>query len=314
MLSTFEIIIIVVFIIAILVSVYFLTRPKKDTTPPKSAIQLLIDDALSAFGIKVKETFKQERFADTPIFNDIDDIPKNMPTFIKYAFPRLDMNEVNALLKSYNITKTAEDILDENKGLTYDQFTSNDKFGSIIELLQFYTNIIFDDSDNNNVMDSLRLANIIIIAIMGLKMKKGSKLPQSKFPYNGEEYNLTDIDFELPEDFELTNYLKIYLVTNLNQDKQDNDTKIDTKVLDTTIGDVAECLTTKLCNFNIKIGDFEEQKNIAIANMIDIKRMFLLVFVGNLLDLDGIPLPQSLINEALPLEQKMIGLGLINPN
>lgn len=323
MLKTIQIVMIVVAIIAVAVAIYFLTRPKDDksssssptTQAPKSGIQKLLDDALGIFGIKTKDSFKQERFTDPPTFKTLDDIPKYMPTFFKYAFPRIDMEEVNALLKQYGVNKTAEQIFKDKEGLSFEVFTSDNKFGDITEMLDLYSYIIFEDNDINNVMNSFRLIMVIVIAILSFKAKKEFNLPIDKFPVNGEDYNITDYYFELPSDFEFnTKYIKMYMMTNLNKNLNDNNTKLVFESTEKEIKNIPECLTTKLCNIKISIEDaFKEQKELAIKHMKNIKRFFKLGLVSSLLQLNGTDVPQPLIDEAMPIGVELGRLGIIEP-
>jgi hypothetical protein len=296
MLSTFDIIMIIFIIVGIALAVYLLTRPKE---PEKTPIQKLFDEALDVFGIKLRENLKQERFTVPRVFYTLDDIPKNMPTFIKYAFPKLDMNEVNTLLQQYGVNKTANQIFENNKDLTYDQFKNGDKFGDIQEIFYFYSYIIFEDTDINNVMDSLRLLIIIGLTLEGFKYKKSKNLPN----------NITDINYELQKDFSLQGDIKMYLVTNLNTNMNDNDTKLILESNDKETSNVQECLTTKLCNTKIKLeDDFEKQKKLAIANMTDFKRFFILGFVNGLFQLNGTSTPLPLVNEGKDLAMKLLPL------
>ena len=108
------ILILIIIVLLIGVAVYFLTKPKDDV----SNIQKLLDDIPSVFGVKLTEQFKVEKYEAEPLFKVQNDIVKNMNVFIKYAYPKLNMDEINKILKDNGLNKTLTEIFNDKKNLT----------------------------------------------------------------------------------------------------------------------------------------------------------------------------------------------------
>ena len=283
-------IIIVVAVILIGIGIYFLTKPSKTTTPtsstsstsPKSPTDTLLDNVSTAFGVNLIQPFKQENFDITPIFSTQQDIITNMNEFIKYAFPKANMDEINKLLSDNNLKKTAETIFNEHKNDTYVDFTKN---FLINELLDIYYVVLYDEPNSKEVAKNVRLY-IIVKAILGnldLKDKKGETI-------NNNVVN--DLYLEMPNDYKTRDNILIYVRTNINKNIPIN------QVIDVTDNNENECLTTSLCKIDININDTLNNVRRDLSQVMnDFKRIFILTFSVSLFKLNNTSVPTNLIDE-----------------
>ena len=290
--------IIVCVIIAICVAIYFLTRTRQASS--KSNIHQLLDEATGAFGIKISDNFTDV------IFNTQLNIIENMSKFSEFAYPKLDLNEINKILNDNGLHKTMYKIFEEHKDISYDEFTS--KF-DIFNLLDTYSNLILDEPDET-IYDHARLLLIILLFLENLILKNVIPLQQDiKLP-NGTTIRLTDIYLELSSDFKLNDKLELYLRTNLNK----NINKTDAQEL--SFGE-SDCIlnATTLCKTTENVADsFKNERQLGITNILDIKRFVNLSFASSLFKLNGndILFPQVLSNELGNLTTKLTNIGLID--
>jgi hypothetical protein len=317
--SKFTIILLIVIAIAIAIGVgiYFMTRPKNNSQSQsqsqsqpksKSKVQQLIDNAIGVFGIKTSDNFTND-----VIFNNQSDVIRNMSKFSEYAFPELDKNEVNKILNDNGISKTMDDIFEEHKNDSYDDF--NEKF-NILSLMQIYSHIIII---NDNADDYLRLIIIVFVFLENLLMKKDITLPVevelSQTPQNF--VTLTEIDMELSADFRINKDVILYLRTNLNEniDVKDaidiNDT-VQTET-ETEPEIYNDCYTIKLCKNTLNLDDsFLKYQEIVLDNLEDVKIYCYLNFASSLFALNGTTFPEDLANELNELVNKLLPTGFFD--
>jgi hypothetical protein len=303
MLSTIEIVLIIIIVIIIALIVYIILRPKKDTKS-KSKVQQLINDAISAFGIKISDNF-----ANDIVFNTQSDVIANMSKFSEYAFPGLDRSEIDKILKENGLNKTMTQIFEEHKNDSYDDF--NTKF-NIIDLLTIYGNIIVED-DNED--EYTRLMIIVIIFLQNLIMKKEINLPivipvspSTSTSTSISSVKLTELYLELSDDFKLNKDIIFYIRTNLNKniDKKD-------AVEQTQTPKGINCLINQLCKITVNLDDnYKKIKNIVVNNLNDVKRYTYLSFASSLFELDGTTFPDNLRIELDNLHSKLNTAGLFD--
>ncbi len=306
--------VIVLVIIIVLILVFTL---KKDTTTTTSTTQLstsetttstiqlstsetttsttqlspstLLDKTLIAFNIKVNEQFSLEKFGETSnvvpiVFNTKDDIVNNMMEFFGYLYPKMNIDDINNLLKQYNNDKIMKDILNENKNKIYIEDIPN----SIM-----YEDCVYDEKDDSIIADNIRVYRLILNLILNIKMKDNIKdfinslLTKTNRTLPSNKSDITYINFAVPNDFKTNNIMSMYTKTNYTEDLE---IKGNEPYWDSSSNGI-ECLTSQLCkvsvDIDIKNNYIEPFKTWAIINMDKIKMQFNLSMVYYLLQLNG---------------------------
>lgn len=283
MLKTF---IIICLIIAIIVAVYILLKKNDSSNPEKSKTQILLDNVAKAFNLTGGEKFLNENFVDVNVvFKNLDDIKNNMMTFLEYACPEMNIDEINSLLKEYGVNKTMQQIFDEHKNDNTTTYFNNFK---LFEYVLFpYTNVLFKETDDNKMLENFRLYMIVFLAIQTIYTKNLYNFPFNR-NYGGTEYTINNIELQLSPDYKTNNIVSLYLRTNNNKDiSLDNAIDALGEIEPGKISD--RCLSNILCKNSVDIAkDFiTPRKNKAVVNMINVIKYFNLSIVLGLLKLNG---------------------------
>jgi hypothetical protein len=214
-----EILIIIFFITSIGAAVYFLTKPATSTI---NIHEDLLNEVATVFGIKVQENLQVQTTQSIQptqttqvikiVFNSFSDIQKNIATFVKFAFPKMNKDSINSLLKKYSLNKTVDEILKDYNNTPIKDFKTD-----ILQLLGVYFLTLFDETDNNELMYSIRLFHIVYFYVSNIEIK------DKIITYEG----VNEFYFELPADYKTTDrnkFLNLYASLLLSDipDRQNN--------------------------------------------------------------------------------------------
>ncbi len=288
------IIIIIIMTMIVLITIigaaaYFLIKPS--TLKNQPIHEDLLNDVAPVFGIKVQADLHAQTTQPTQptqpmqttqaiktIFNLFSDIPKNMLTFMNFAFPKLNKDSINARLKNYGSNKTVDEILrDYNNSIPLTDFKV-----VLIRLMGSYFPTLFEETDNNELMYSLRLLTIIKLYIENIEIK--NEIPIS-LEVDKTTYKLSEFYFELPNNYKTADNTILYIKTNENKHINSTNTLYTTSIKN-------KCLTTELCKLEYNLTDekFIKNKKIAINDISRFKISFELFFIVNLYSFQGITL------------------------
>jgi hypothetical protein len=232
------IILIIVVVISIAVGAYFLFR-KEDKSIPDP-----VEDALAAGNIiqKFTNSISQENFKTDIVYDSIEKIFYNYDKFMGMYCPKINMTEVNELVKNklttqlgYNANTAQENlrfILDDFKKANNDtdyQKSLNDKIGTKGDdifnafIFSYIYYIIADDTSMNKselmvaFIGMIVLFNATVKPTLPKKITKRILQANGSYALEGEEKDLTDIYLTYNEDYKTTNVLNIYKNTNINK-------------------------------------------------------------------------------------------------
>ncbi len=299
MLSTIEIVLLIVIIIIIGLAIYIITRHNIDN---KTKLLIALENITKTFGLKTEENFSQENLDTNIVFNNGEDVVKNMPTFIEYAFNGIDLNEIDKILKENGLNKTALQIFDEHKNDAYNNFKT--KF-NLLSLLSLYSNYLFEGTDQE-IKDKIKLYFIVMLAFNNkIEPINSIQLPKT-ITDEGNTYTVDKTNLVLNNDYQTSDNLILYLRTNLN-----NSIKLEDAIVSNSINNDECFIPTKLCKNTTSIQKIiDENKTKAINNMSDIKRLFNLLFSKNLFNLNNTTIPDNIITEITTLTTKLGNNGI----
>jgi hypothetical protein len=298
MLSTLEIGLIIFILVIVGLIVYTLFNRKNE-------IQKLLNNVTKAFGIKTAKT--SENFGTDVVFNTIEDTIKNMNEFIKYLAPNIDIENINKLLKEYNLNKTAQTIFDEHKDMDPNKYYQVLSF-DIIFNIGLINSIIINENDIENIM---RLHTIILITFAKLMINYLLKIDQNiKQTYGG----IDKLTLEINEDYMTSENITIYARTTNNENISINNAEEHTYLFfNKETGNETETLkcfsTEKLCKTTSSINENikqikDESIDFIIKNKDKILQFYNLLFVKMLFDFnntanDGTTIATPIISEKL---------------
>jgi hypothetical protein len=257
--------IIICVILAIILAIYFITK----RTPTE---QSLLDKTLKAFNIGI-ESKNTEKFSTDIIFNTEADIKNNFMEFLRYLFPKMNIDTINTLLTQYESNKTMQEILTEKKDKIDLRIFPN-------EPMKYYKSYIFDETDDTKIIDNLYIYYLVLIAFHNIILYLNSKLIQDELPdaYKNIEY----LKIVLTDDYKTSNILNSYIRSNFNKDVPLSDA-----IVPNSAGIPPICFTNILCKMSINLQDFiNREKTNANKNMAILKQLFNLSIVKNLLTLN----------------------------
>ncbi len=277
MLSTFNIVMIIIIILMLSLIGYIMIIDKKP-----SQIKSLLDNLTKVFNIKINEK-TSENFDTNIVFNTLDDATKNMGELLKYAVPTIDMNEINKSLKDNGLDKTAESIFEEHKYMDSIQYLKVFNLAGLMRLNAYNS---FTKPDNE-IIDYIKLYFLTLSIITNLYITKNIQTyADVKTRLNGVEYIKTEFD----EDFLKNDIINVYRRTSKNENVSiDNANE--------------QCQTTEwtndntLCKQILDLNKFiNEQKQIAKDNIDDINKLFKLLVVKYLFDLNNVKTDGTLVD------------------
>ena len=213
MLSTLEIVLIIVIIVSIILIVYIKINNQPINNQPKMDSDTLIKNTPIVLGIKT--TDGKEKFANNVLFKTLDDITQNMIEYLKYAAPTIDMNDINSLLIKNGLNKTADTIFKEHKELDSIKFIKKFKIQTIISLntLNSYKN-----TDNQEIEKYYKSNDIILVDYINKIFQKyiNSGNKDDSNMYSTGKYTITFIDLIINNDYMTSDRLIIYYRTSNN--------------------------------------------------------------------------------------------------
>jgi hypothetical protein len=295
MLSQFEIILILLLLIIIIFIIYALIKPKKK---PLTKIQKLLENVYKVFNMSIQDNFTQ----DTDIiFKKPNDIVANMITFCDYTFPKMNINDINSILKENGLNKTAQEIFNEHKDDTFDTFKLSFNF---IDLMLYYAYIMLNDIDKTVVKDNIRLYIITYFSFFNIQNNKILELPTDILDSDKTNYTIKTINIIINKDYKTSDEIVFYSVTNMNENIPFSSAKeVPSKDQNILINDCLTkdlCKNTKLINYDITTASDEIKKQII--------KLFNLRFAMNLFNLNNTSIPQNIqktFDETYAILQKM---------
>ncbi len=216
-----------------------------------------------------------------------------MSTFLEYAFPKLDLKEIDKILKDNGLDKTALQILDENKNVNYDNFKNIFNF----QLLFFFYNYYLCEGTEQEIKDNMRLFLIVKVAFNKID-NIFYKLPMT-FTFENNQYTLTKVDVLLDNDFKTSDNIDYILKTNLNEN-------IPLDQAEDKLDDDSNYCMVKLCKYSKSLQKvIDHFKTDAMNNMTDIKRAFNISLSINLFMLNNTQVPTNISSEYYNLREKL---------
>jgi hypothetical protein len=296
MLSTLDIVLIIFIIVCIILIGYNIINKKNktDEKDEKDGIDILLNNVDKYFNIKKTNT--NDKFTNEVIFNTLEDVTKNMVLFIKYMCPSIDIKKIDELLKENGLNKTVEIIFDEHKNM--DSFKYLDVF-NIIPLSTLNVYNLFTYQNDDEIKKYLRLYLIVFYSYIKLLVNK--KL-QTNANFKTERGGIDKVEYEFNSDYLTNDLINIYIRTALN-----NNTPIGQAE---TVGDkhMNNCYNTnKLCKYSGSMNDLlKTLKPIVKDNINDINKLFNLLFVKYLFDLNNVNNDGTTITKPIILSNTVI--------
>jgi hypothetical protein len=242
---------------------------------------LFLDKILSAFNIRIDNIFSDENLGTTSVTNPAeivfiteDDIKNNIMVFLEYLYPKMNVDEINALLKTYNSNKTMQQILNDNNNKIDIQ--------SINNIFQ-YEGRLYDETDDKIIANNIRAYRLIINSSKNINLiKEILSKHNSTLPTNS---HIKYVNLVVSNDFKTNNIISLYYKTNYNENLK----IIGNEEINFGGSNSIQCLTSKLCQLDFQIyikNEIKLLKEWAIKNKDKIKNLFNLSMVGYLLELN----------------------------
>jgi hypothetical protein len=265
-------------------------------------VEELLNKVVNVFGLT--ENVTQDNFISDVVFKKGSDIVNNMMLFCNYAFPKLNIIEINKILKDINNT-TMQDIFNKHNTDAYTLFIK--KF-DINSLLNLYLLFIYDEEDNNKIDYNNRLYIIVNIVYNIIKQTNDIELPLN-IDLENDKYIINNIDLKISSNYKTNNIISIYIKTNQNELIPLESAEIFYPNI------LTKCLSISLCKYETIIESNLNTINILKTNIknnkTDINRYFNLMFVISLLLLEEINIPPSFLTEMSNLNNKLINNKII---
>jgi hypothetical protein len=246
-------------------------------------INTLLDNVVNVFGLTDYNT--EENVLTTSILKTGSDIINNMIFFCDYAFPKLNIDNINTLLKDNNINLTAQQIFEKHKNDNFTKFA--DKF-SFVSLFKIYYLLIFNEDTETEFVNNLRLYFIIYLVYENMYINSNLEYP-TDIDLNDKKYILNYINLQISKDYKTNDVISLYMKTNNNKNIPIEDAKL------FKMKNYKECLTSILCKRETIIYKSLFDIRLVVKQNIDIiNRFFDLGFTIALSVLEDIEVPNIL--------------------
>jgi hypothetical protein len=258
--------------IVVIVIIVIIILNKNVTIDTTNNIEEKLINVPILFNYKIDVPTHSRQVETNIVFKTPSDIMGNMMTFIDYAFPLINITEIEKLLKQTGINKTVRQIFDENKNLDYNEFKNKFKISILLYIYTYY----FYRGTEENIRKNIRLYLLVEEAFKYI-INTDNLLKQNKIS-NTENYNLV-----LNNDYMTSSIMKVYLRSNLNKNISASNAEENNQLL---IQDA--CYYSKLCTQSLYIYDIITRNRQYINNNLpDIEKLFNLIFVKYLCNLNN---------------------------
>ncbi len=194
-----------IFLILIIIGIVIgFIKNKNNSTPltEKQIVQNKLQIIIPLFNLSTTETFN-----NTLVFNKTNDIIYNLKSFFDFAFPKLNYDELNKILKENNVNLTAFEIFEKHKN---DDIKNNlDKYAILAQgdMSPLYISYISSRLNLSDIDDAKNMIKLMFII---------STMTKFLF-YNDFNDTPTTLKYVINKDYLTNDVINIYLKTKLNE-------------------------------------------------------------------------------------------------